>query len=59
MRFTKHGGVRAVTLRNPGNCTRITAVLVNADARQRGFAFGDWLYPHDHEPFAATVILRR
>jgi hypothetical protein len=51
--------VRGVTLRNPGRCTRITAALINGDPRQIGFAFGDWLYTHDHQRFAATVILRR
>jgi hypothetical protein len=59
IRLAAHGGVRGVTLRNPGRCTRITAVLINADPREIGFAFGDWLYTHDHQRFAATVILRR
>jgi hypothetical protein len=59
MRFAKQGGVRAVTLRNPGRCSRITVALINADPRQVGFAFGDWLYTHDHKRFAATVLLRR
>jgi Family of unknown function (DUF6055) len=59
LRFTKHGGVRGVTLRNPGRCSRITAVLINADPRESGFVFGDWLYTHDHERFAATLVLRR
>ena len=59
MRFAKSGGVRAVTLRNPGRCDRITAALINADPRQIGFAFGDWLYTHDHRRFAATLVLRR
>jgi hypothetical protein len=59
LRFAKHGGLRSVTLRNPGSCTRITAVLVNADTHQHGFAFGDWVYPHDHEPFAATLGVKR
>ncbi len=59
MRFAKRGGVRGVTLRNPGRCTRITAALINADPREHGFAFGDWLYTHDHRRFAATLIIRR
>ena len=59
IRFAKRGGVRGVTLQRPGRCNRITAVLVNADTRQAGFAFGDWLYRHDHERFAATLLLRR
>jgi hypothetical protein len=58
-RFTQRGGVRGLTLRNPGRCERITAALINADPRQAGFAFGDWLYTHDRERFAATVLLRR
>ena len=58
-RFAKKGGVRAITLRNPGRCARITVALINADPRQVGFAFGDWLYTHDHERFAATLLLRR
>jgi hypothetical protein len=59
MRFAKHGGVRGVTLRHPGRCKRITAVLVNADPRQAGFVFGDWVYTHDHERFAAILLIRR
>jgi len=57
-RFTNRGGVRGVTLRNPGRCNRITAAVINADPSQAGFAFGDWLYTHDHERFAATLLLR-
>jgi hypothetical protein len=57
-RFAKHGGVRGVTLRHPGRCSRITAALINADPRQVGFAFGDWLYSHDHRRFAATLLRR-
>jgi Family of unknown function (DUF6055) len=59
MRFAKRGGVRGVTLRRPGRCSRITAALINADPREAGFAFGDWIYRHDHERFAATLVLRR
>lgn len=59
MRFTKRGGIRAVGLRKPGRCSRITAVLVNADPRQAGFAFDDWIYRHEHERFAATLLARR
>jgi hypothetical protein len=59
MRFAKKGGVRAVTLRNPGRCSRITVALINTDPRQIGFAFGDWLYTHDHQRFAATLLWRR
>jgi hypothetical protein len=58
LKFTKRGGIRAVRLRKPGRCKRITAVFVNADPRQSGFFFGDWIYRHDHEPFAATLIAK-
>jgi len=58
MRFARQGGIRGITLRRPGRCSRITAALINADARQQGFAFGDWLYGHDHERFAATLLAR-
>jgi hypothetical protein len=59
LKFAKRGGIRAVRLRRPGRCRRITAVLINADPRQAGFLFGDWFYRHDHEPFAATLALKR
>lgn len=59
MRFAKRGGVRGVTLQNPGRCNRITAALINADPNQAGFAFGDWLYTRDHRRFAATLLVRR
>ncbi|MEK6277566.1 MAG: MXAN_6640 family putative metalloprotease [Actinomycetota bacterium] len=59
LKFAKNGGIRAVRLRKPGRCNRITAILINADPRQSGFLFGDWIYRHDHEPFAATLVLNR
>ena len=59
MRFANSGGVRGVTLRHPGRCSRITGALINADPRQAGFAFGDWVYTHDNERFAATLLVRR
>jgi hypothetical protein len=59
MRFARRGGIRGITLRHPGRCNRITAALVNADGRQRGSLFGNWIYRHDHERFAATLFARR
>lgn len=59
MRLAAHGGLRVVTLRNPGRCSRITAALINADPRQGGRAGSAWRYTHDQERFAATVLVRR
>jgi Family of unknown function (DUF6055) len=59
MKYATQGGVRGVTLRDPGRCSRITAALINADARQHGHAFGRWRYSHDRVRFAATLLLRR
>jgi Family of unknown function (DUF6055) len=57
-KFAQHGGIHTVVLRNPGQFTRISAVLVNAETRQAGFGAQDWIYRHDHTPFAATVVRR-
>jgi hypothetical protein len=42
-----------VRLPHPGRFERITAVVVNADARERGFSARrlDWLYLTDGLPF--------
>jgi Family of unknown function (DUF6055) len=47
------GGSLAVRLRNPGRYARITAVVVNADARASGFSPRrlDWRYLTDRVPF--------
>jgi hypothetical protein len=57
-RFAKQGGIQRVVLKNPGQFTRISAVLVNAETRQRGFGARDWIYRHSNIPFAATVLSR-
>jgi hypothetical protein len=59
MKYAKQGGVRGVTLRDPGRCSRITAALINSDPRQNGHAFSHRRYTHDHVRFAATLLLRR
>jgi Family of unknown function (DUF6055) len=59
--FSKRGGKLAVTLRRPGRFQRITAVLINASARQRGFNpfRNDWFYRDDNARFAASARLIR
>ena len=50
-----------VRLRRPGRFERITAVVVNADARASGFSVGnlDWNYLTDGLPFRVSGRLRR
>ena len=59
LRFLTEGGKRAVTLSRPGRFRRITAVMVNADARQDGFGPFGWRYTRDRVPFRARVGYRR
>ncbi|MFL5875990.1 MAG: MXAN_6640 family putative metalloprotease [Solirubrobacteraceae bacterium] len=51
--FKRGGGRLRVRLPDPGRFKRITAVVVNADARARGFSARrlDWLYLTDQLPF--------
>lgn len=51
--FSRGGGRLTVRLSRPGRFKRITAVVVNADARARGFSARrlDWLYLTDQLPF--------
>jgi len=51
--YARGGGRLAVRLREPGRYARITAVLVNADARAVGFSARrlDWRYLTDQIPF--------
>lgn len=51
------GGRATLTLDNPGTLTRITAVLVNADASQSGFdqQVGDWAWNADGACATATI----
>ena len=55
LRFLKNGGKRVVTLGRPGRFRRITAVFVNADARQNGFGPFGWRYTRDRVPFRARI----
>ncbi len=51
--YRRGGGRMVVRLRDPGRFSRITAVVVNADARARGFDARrlDWRYLTDRLPF--------
>jgi hypothetical protein len=57
--FLRRGGAGSVSLRRPRRFERITAVIVNADGRQRGFEFDDWDYTRDNRHFSARVQKRR
>ena len=59
LRFLKNGGQRVVVLGRPGRFRRITAVLVNADARQDGFGAFGWRYTRDRVRVRARVSFRR
>jgi hypothetical protein len=57
--FRRRGGRMSVRLRRPGRFRRLTAVLVNAQAGQRGLNrhTGDWLYRGNDARFA--IFARR
>jgi hypothetical protein len=54
--FKRGGGQMTVRLPRPGRFSRITAVVVDADARARGFSARrlDWLYLTDGLPFEVS-----
>jgi len=59
--FRRGGGRLTVRLPRPGRFSRVTAVVVNADARARGFSARrlDWLYLTDGLPFEVSGELLR
>jgi len=59
--FKRGGGRLTVRLPRPGRFSRITAVVVNADGRARGFSARrlDWLYLTDGFPFEVSGELLR
>ena len=61
LRFSQHGGRMSVRLPRPRRFARITAVLVNADARASGFSARrlDWAYLTDTAPFRVSARLAR
>ena len=54
-RFLGNGGKGVVTLANPGNLTRLDAVLVNADTKHGGFSqtLGDYRFKRNGQRFYA------
>ncbi len=54
-RFLGAGGSAAVKLRSPKRYERITAVIVNADGRVRGFSGSDWDYRRDDQRFRVRL----
>ncbi len=59
--FSRGGGRLAVRLRHPNRYSRITAVLINADASASGFSARrlDWRYLTDQVPFEVRGELIR
>ena len=59
--FSRGGGRLSVRLRAPGRYSRITAVVVNADAEASGFSARrlDWRYLTDRVPFEIRGALVR
>jgi hypothetical protein len=59
--FKRRGGGLTVRLPRPGRFSRITAAVVNGDARARGFSARrlDWLYLTDGLPFEISGELVR
>jgi hypothetical protein len=61
IRYRRGGGQLTVRLPDPGRFQRITVVVVNADARARGFSARrlDWRYLTDRFPFEISARLVR
>jgi hypothetical protein len=59
LRFRSHGGRLAARIARPGRFSRLTAVLVNADASEAGFSARrlDWAYLTDKAPFRVSARL--
>lgn len=57
--FLRRGGSGSVSLRRPRRFERVTAVVANADGRQRGLDFDDWDYTRDNRDFTARIQKRR
>lgn len=54
-RFMERGGTASIRLRRPGRFDRLTAAIVNADGRVKGFGGFDWAYRHDDRAFRVRV----
>jgi hypothetical protein len=69
LRLLPNGGPDNITIDNPGQYDRLTAVVVNADASAKTFSpsIGDWLWLKDAQPidvrvsgdFTAPSVVRR
>jgi hypothetical protein len=57
LKMLPNGGPGTVTIDNPGQYERLTAVVVNADTSQSRFSqlAGDWLWEHDNQAINARV----
>jgi hypothetical protein len=57
LREMPKGGIGSVTLENPSQFSRVSAVLVNSDTRLDGSipGLGDWTYLRDDQPFYRRV----
>jgi hypothetical protein len=55
LRQLPRGGPGSVSLDNPAQYQRVTAVLINADVTNRGFdqQIGDWRFTKDGQPYSA------
>jgi hypothetical protein len=53
--YLRRGGSGSVTLDAPGRFDRITAVVVNADGRVKGFDGSDWIYSKDKQGFRVRL----
>lgn len=53
--YLKKGGKRSVTLDDARRYDRITAVVVNADGRVKGYGRNDWIYSEDGAGFDVTL----
>jgi hypothetical protein len=60
-RFRGRGGRLTARISRPGRFSRLTAVLVNADATESGFSARrlDWSYLTDSAPFRVSARLVR
>lgn len=55
LRYLHRGGRRSVSLSHPGRFERITAVLINADDRVKGFLSRDRIYSRDGVRFRVRL----
>jgi hypothetical protein len=57
LRELPKGGGGTVVIPSPGGFTRLTAVLINSDVKQRGYSASirDWTFTHDRQKFIASV----